>query len=119
MPVLGSYEQAYVIECFGADKSVDEYYDFMEAVYDTADSSLEGLLALAATRGGNADEIRACVGNRTFEDLVESQMQEARSFNINGTPASVIINNADGRWQIIEGAYPLDEFERVINQLLS
>jgi len=47
MPVLGSYEPAYVMECFGADSSVEDYYTFVEEVYGSSNSNIENLLNIA------------------------------------------------------------------------
>jgi len=47
MPVLGSYEPAQVMECFGANSSVDAYYAFVEATYGEHDTSLSNLLSIA------------------------------------------------------------------------
>ena len=47
------------------------------------------------------------------------QMEEARGFGVSGTPGSVVINNSNGNWELIAGAYPVSEFENVINRLLN
>jgi len=118
MPVLGSVEQAQVIECAGSQVDTNSYYAIMEEIYATNDTDLDNLSTIAASLGANKDKIISCVQADTYKDFVNIQMQEGRSFNIGGTPASVVINNENGKWELIEGAYPLEEFERVI-QLVS
>lgn len=119
MPVLGSFEQAQAMECFGATSSVEDYYTFVEEVYGTNNTNLDNLLDIAESLWGNKEEIRTCVTEGNFEALVNTQMQEGQSFKIQGTPASVIINNNNGEWKLIEGAYPAEEFETIINELLN
>ncbi|MDR0650824.1 MAG: DsbA family protein [Candidatus Peribacteria bacterium] len=119
MPVLGSVTEAQIMECFGAEKSTEEYYDFVEAVYAN-NAGVENLYTIAATMGADADVIRACVNEGTYGSLVNTQMEEGRNiFNITGTPASVIINNRNGKYTIIEGAESLAKFESALNSIIS
>jgi protein-disulfide isomerase len=46
-------------------------------------------------------------------------MQEGQSLGINGTPSSIIINNTNGEWKLVEGAAPAEMFETAINELLN
>ncbi|MDR3168232.1 MAG: DsbA family protein [Candidatus Peribacteria bacterium] len=117
MPVLGSVEEAQIIECFGSENP-DKYYEFVDAVYAN-NAGKENLYTIATELGGNAESIRSCVSNGTFKELVDTQMAEGQSFGITGTPTSVIINNANGAYKLIEGAYPASEFESAINTLLN
>ncbi|MDR2190328.1 MAG: thioredoxin domain-containing protein [Candidatus Peribacteria bacterium] len=118
MPVLGSVEEAQIIECFGKDSTVDNYYAFVEAVYAN-NAGVENLYTLATSLGGNADAIKACVKDGTYQGLVDAQMAEGRSFKINGTPASLVINNTNGTYKLVEGAQPVANFEATINSLLN
>jgi protein-disulfide isomerase len=47
MPVLGSFEQAQTIECFGATSSLEDYYTFVEDVYGATNTNLDNLLDIA------------------------------------------------------------------------
>jgi protein-disulfide isomerase len=118
MPILGSVTEAQIIECFGAEKSTEEYYNFIEAVYAN-NAGTENLYTIATSMGANADKIKACVTDGTFKNVVDTQMEEGRSFNISGTPASVVINNSNGRYTIVEGAQPIANFESAVNSLLN
>ncbi|MDR2415871.1 MAG: DsbA family protein [Candidatus Peribacteria bacterium] len=118
MPVLGSVTEAQIIECFGAEKSVEEYYNFVEAVYAN-NAGVENLYTIAAGMGADADAIRTCVNEGTSKNVVDTQMEEGRTFNISGTPASVIINNNNGLYTLVEGAQPIASFESAVNSLLN
>ncbi|MDR0606970.1 MAG: thioredoxin domain-containing protein [Candidatus Peribacteria bacterium] len=117
MPVLGSVEEAQIIECFGADNA-DTYYEFIEAAYAN-NAGQEYLYTIVTELGGNADRVRSCVSDGTFKSLVDTQMAEGQSFGITGTPTSVIINNANGTYKLLEGAAPASMFESAINELLN
>jgi protein-disulfide isomerase len=40
-------------------------------------------------------------------------------FGVTGTPGNVLINNKTGEYQILPGAYPVDEFKKAIDSLKS
>ncbi|MDD2537364.1 MAG: DsbA family protein [Candidatus Absconditabacteria bacterium] len=117
MALRGSVPQSQVIECVGAQTDVDTYYSFMEAVYGASDISVENLIALSETFGADTAEVQACVDEERFTDLINTHIAEGNSFGFNGTPTSIIINNDTGEYEMINGAYPVDEFERVIAAL--
>ncbi|MDR0860349.1 MAG: thioredoxin domain-containing protein [Candidatus Peribacteria bacterium] len=117
MPVLGSVNEAQIIECFGANNP-SKYYEFIDAVYSN-NAGLENLYTIATSLGADAEAIKSCLGNGTYKAAVDAQMAEGQSFGITGTPSSVIINNTNGEYKLIEGAYPASSFESAINELLN
>ncbi|MDR2541207.1 MAG: thioredoxin domain-containing protein [Candidatus Peribacteria bacterium] len=117
MPVLGSINEAQIIECFG-ENNPSKYYDFIDAVYSN-NAGLENLYTIATSLGADAEAIKSCLGKGTYKAAVDAQMAEGQSFGITGTPSSVIINNANGEYKLIEGAYPASSFESAINELLN
>ncbi len=119
MPVLGSVEQAQVIECVGNQVDVENYYAFVEKAYAADQTDLESLATLAETLGADKAKVISCVKDNTYQEFVNAQMSEGRSFGIGGTPASVVINNSNGKYVLIEGAYPLADFGNAITTVLS
>ena len=118
MPVLGSIQEAQAMECFGANSSVEDYYTFVEAVYAN-NAGFDNIFTIAEELGADVEALKACVEEGTFAALVDAQMAEGQSFGINGTPASIIIDNVDGEYKLISGAQPASSFEAAINELLS
>lgn len=116
MPVLGSYDEAKALVCFGIQNDASRYYDFIEAVYGMEDSSLENILDLAETMWTDKEKMKTCNG-RDSSLWVDSEFALGKAFWITGTPSSVIINTTTGKWQVIQGASPLSEFEKTIKEL--
>ena len=48
----------------------------------------------------------------------DAETAEGQKMGVQGTPGTVVINNQTGEYELIAGAYPASEFERVINKLL-
>lgn len=48
----------------------------------------------------------------------DAETAEGAKLGVQGTPGTVVINNKTGEYELIAGAYPASEFERVINKLL-
>lgn len=48
----------------------------------------------------------------------DAETTEGRKLGVQGTPGTVVINNETGEYELIAGAYPVSEFERVIDKLL-
>jgi len=49
---------------------------------------------------------------------VAAQTQEGNGFGVNGTPGNVIVDNQKGTFQLLAGAYPSADFEKIINGIL-
>ena len=118
MPVLGSYEEAQIIECVGDQSASPDYYQFIEQAFAKADGNVETLYALAKELGKDSEMVRSCVKNETFMDKIESQRAEGDRFEIWGTPSSVIINTRTGKYVVVAGAYPIEAFEEALKEVL-
>ena len=118
MPVLDSYEEAQIIECFGEQSDATTYHQFLEQTFATADGNIETLYTLAEEFGKDSEKIRSCVNNETFINKIERQRTEGENFEISGTPSSVIINTRTGEYVIVAGAYPVEAFIEALKEIL-
>jgi len=48
----------------------------------------------------------------------DAETAEGAKLGVQGTPGTIVINNETGEYELIAGAYPVSEFQRVINKLL-
>jgi len=100
--------------------SPENYHSYVVAVFSADDvTSVDALANLAANYGADASVIANCINNGQKASEVSATMSEGQSFDITGTPSSVIINNESGKFALVPGAYPLETFVDVINNLLS
>lgn len=86
-------------------------HDWMFANH--SDLSREAIMAAAPALGIDAAALGACIDNKTHAAEVQQDMNEARSFGINGTPGFLI----NGR--LVSGAQPFAEFANIINDELT
>jgi protein-disulfide isomerase len=71
--------------------------------------------------GLNGADVSKCANDAKFAEEIKKDTADAAAININGTPG-FLVGNVDGQGnvtgEIISGAYPYAEFERVISKYL-
>ena len=87
------------------------------ALEDKSEANLAGL----ATRVGVAEaKFTACMKSDKYLPNLDASSTEGRTlFGVNGTPGNVIIDNEKGTYTLIAGAYPVEEFVKVIDGILN
>lgn len=103
----------------------DRYWDLREVIFKNRQKlSEDDLAAYAAGSGVEIGEWRACMESNIYVDKVREDMRDAQELGIKGTPGFVFgltdPDNLDSfrAVKMLPGAYPYDEFEKVINGLL-
>jgi protein-disulfide isomerase len=67
----------------------------------------------------NTSDLEACITKWDTKSEYAANWAEFRTFTSSpGTPGNIIINNENGKWKLIAGAYPVDTFKQVIDSLL-
>ena len=69
------------------------------------------MLEIAGSVGLDPKELRPVLEERTLQAQVETQLDEARSLNINAVPSFVF----DDRY-LVQGAQPYETFQRVMEE---
>ena len=64
-------------------------------------------------------KFQSCLDSKVNVARFDSETAEGVKLGVQGTPGTVIINNETGAYELIAWAYPVAEFERVINKLLA
>lgn len=77
---------------------------------DQANLSIEDLKTKAAEIGLNPDELERELSNNTFEDAVDKDFEEAKKFEISGTPTMVI------NGELFVGAQPIGKIKEKIDK---
>ena len=57
---------------------------------------------------------QTCVDTKSTLAQFESESSEARKYNLNGTPGTLLLNVKTGKYATVEGAYPMSEFTQKI-----
>ncbi|MFA5748209.1 MAG: DsbA family protein [Candidatus Absconditabacterales bacterium] len=110
---------AEAAECVGELGGTKKFIDFITKAFDLTDNSDVGVTDLAKNLGVNETKFTTCYKSDKFSAKIDATAEEGRSlFGISGTPGNVIINNENGKFIVIAGAYPIETFEQNINTLL-
>ncbi|NDK08440.1 thioredoxin domain-containing protein [Candidatus Gracilibacteria bacterium] len=112
-------DAARVTECIGEQKGNEGFYGLLDKSFSSENSNKDYLIEEAINLGANKDKLEKCVDDKKFDEKIKEQQSiGAYTFGIAGTPASVLINNETGEYEVISGAYPFTEFQKVIDKLL-
>lgn len=108
---------AIAAECAG-EEGDGKYYEYYSGVFGTTDVlSKDKLKSIASDIGLNIDKFNDCFDNQKTADEIKKDESDAAAVGINGTPGFVVGKlNEDGTvdGEVISGAHPFAEFQRVI-----
>lgn len=118
---------ANIMECAQDRGGDDAYFAMHDFWFENTVSNGTGVTDdqkikdAAKAAGLNGQNILDCANNAEFADEIAADAADASAAGISGTPGFVVgVKNDDGTvtGEIISGAYPFAEFERVIQQYL-
>ncbi len=102
----------------------DKAIEFKNAIFEAsiADAgkkpTKEIILATAKKLALKEADFSKCLDSGETADKVKSDMNEGGSlFGVTGTPGNVLINTETGKYVVIAGAYPADQFDAVVAEL--
>ena len=108
---------AAAMECI-AELNPDVYHQTFDKAFAAYPIELAGLVDIATELWTNATSLQSCIDEWRYTQAVEDMMAQASTlFGVNGTPGNVIIDRETGNYRLVSGAYPVDEFVNVINEL--
>lgn len=119
----GADEKGMASLCVARLGGTQKYSKYYGAIMDESDLQgsvypVSGLSKLAKNIGVDQTKFDACMVGKTTETLYNAYTTEAFSLSLKGTPTTIIINNETLEYDIVEGAYPIDTFKKVIDRLL-
>lgn len=83
------------------------------------DKSEAGIITYAKGLGLDEAKFSDCLKSKKFTAKVGVESDEGKTlFGVTGTPGNVIIDNEKGTYTLIAGAYPVEEFVKVIDGIL-
>lgn len=115
-----AFSWAMILECLWEQKWAEEFYSLIETVYNNNNSEKEFLIDEAVKLWANKSDLEKCVNDNKYSEKINSEQEVWLSlFNIIWTPASILIDNDTGEYEVISWAYPFDSFKKVIDSLLN
>lgn len=110
-------ELAAAMECI-AELKADVYYDAFEKAFDAYPVDMDGLKNIAVELGVNESDLNTCIDEGRYTKAVEDMMNQwAKLFGVSGTPGNVIIDRETGKYNVLPGAYPAENFIEMIKSM--
>lgn len=92
-----------------------EYHDKLFTNQQALDTA--SLKSYASQLGLNANQFNSCLDSGKYKSEITKELAQATSIGGQGTPFFVIVNNNNGNYRTISGAYPWSQFESAINAI--
>lgn len=123
MPLVQLHPTAFVgaewVECAGMVGWVDKFYTYLDKAFKEQSFDETNIATIAKGLGINSKKFTTCVTSHQFKSKIDGIIQEAGSiFGINGTPGNVILDRQTGKYTIINGAYPFEEFDTKLQAMM-
>lgn len=124
VPHENSEAEANALLCAGEIGGTDKYVAYYNAIFTRTNGgngtgfSKDALLPLAKELKIDGAKFQSCVDSKKNIARFDAETAEGSKLGVQGTPGTVVINNKTGEYELIAGAYPVSEFERIINKLL-
>lgn len=114
----GTQTAAEILECSAKLSGAKAYNEILIKALSSGNTSKSDMLSSAEDFGVNRDALESCVNNGETKEIVKTKFEIGQSvFGVTGTPGNIILNNQTGEYHLISGAYPAEEFRRVIESL--
>ena len=117
-------QTAEASECINELAGNDAFWTFTNALYARGpigdeDKALADKLKLADQLGIDQAKFTDCLDSDRYQARVEEDLREGAQIGINGTPGTVVLNNASGEVRMVSGAVPPESLAAAIEQVLN
>jgi len=104
-------------ECVTKIGGPAKFWDFMTKFTEAVESGSGGKIDVANLAKQVGVDVSSCIGKGEYDGKITGQMDDANNSGFEGTPYSVVI--VDGTpVTTINGAYPVDEVKKIVDQYL-
>lgn len=110
-------EKAMAAECVAKIAGNEAFWQFTDAMYER--DPAPAAANLAKELGVKEEAFQKCVSEGDFKKRIEQDIADSKKAEIEGTPGNIIFHDKTGKYEIIAGAYPYEEFQKAIDKLLS
>ena len=105
------------MECI-AETNPEVYHQIMEEAFASSNLNVTTLEEIAGNHGVNVEAMDACYKEGKYISKVYDMMNMGSTlFGVSGTPGNVIVDKETGKFEVVAGAYPVEEFVNVINSM--
>lgn len=114
-------KEALAAECIAEQKGNRGFWVFVNDIFYHSQGNGAGVADLASVAtgvGADLDVLRECLRSGKYEDKVEADIQKAKSYGVNGTPATFVVDNQTGKSQLLGGAQPAQAIMAVMRKMM-
>lgn len=114
-------KEALAAECIAEQKGNRGFWVFVNDIFYHSQGNGAGVADLASVVtgvGADLDAFRECLRSGKYEDKVEADIQKAKSYGVNGTPATFVVDNQTGKSQLLGGAQPAQAIMAVMRKMM-
>jgi protein-disulfide isomerase len=113
---------AEISECVAENEGNDQFWNFLGKYFERSatDQTIvqqENLYNLVTELNMDRARIESCVDSGEFSARIDEQIAGGRAAGVSGTPATILITQ-DGKYDMIAGAAPYEDFEAKVKQYL-
>ncbi|MCB9820721.1 thioredoxin domain-containing protein [Candidatus Nomurabacteria bacterium] len=112
-----AYQKSVAALCVNKIGGEEKFWQYTDLLFETPRQNSE-LATLAGSLGIDTSAFDECMNSPEVQSLVDADIAEAQSLGATGTPFAVAVKK-DGTNEIIRGAVPQEEVEKIINTLLN
>lgn len=110
-------ELAAAMECV-AELKPEVYYDVFKKAFEAYPVDMDTLKTIATELWVNWSNLQTCIDEWRYLQSVSDMMNQwATVFGISWTPGNVIYDRETGKYQVLPGAYPAENFVEMINSM--
>lgn len=118
----GADQKGMASLCVAKIAGVEKYSQFYQAILKGSDPrgtvyALDKLPALAAELKIDAKKFKTCYDNKETEAQYKAYTTEAMKNKVDGTPTTLIFNNETKKFELVQGAAPIANFEAAFAKL--
>ncbi|HDL8252041.1 TPA: DsbA family protein [Yersinia enterocolitica] len=116
-----AHKEALAAECIAEQKGNRGFWVFINDVFQRSQGNgrgVEDLASVVTGVGADLDAFRECLSSGKYEDKVQADIQKAKSYGVNGTPATFVVDNQTGKSQLLGGAQPAQAIMAVMRKMM-
>ena len=103
-----------------AELKPDVYYDVFEKAFEAYPVNMDTLKNIAKELWVNESNLQTCIDEWIYTQAVNDMMNQWYSvFGVSWTPGNIIYDRETGKYQVLPGAYPAENFIEIINNMKS
>ena len=115
--------EASAVLCVGDIGWTEKYAQYYWKIFERTTGNgtwfaKDNLIPLAKEIWMDEKKVQECLDSKKNIAKFDAETEEWKKLGVSWTPWTVIINNETGEYELVSGAYPVSEFERVIDKLL-